>query len=397
MKILHVVPHYEPDLQQSGVIQSTSILCRELGKLGHSVVVHTTKHHDGDQSRPLGRPIDIHGVEVVYFQNWFGAFGFGADMVRASRQIKDFDVVHVAAFWQLLGLPALVSAMRASVPTVVSPRGSLVMLRNPIRDSYKHRAFYWTLNKHLLKGVSAIHVTAEAERSDARALHIKTPSFCIPNALRIEEFQTLPPKLEARAALGIEADRPTILFVGRLDRRKALDMLLRAFARVSGRGTEAILILAGPDEGEEAKLRKLVGQLGLSERVRFEGLVDADQRAQLLAAADLATLTSLAENFGNAAAEAMAAGVPVLVTDQCGVADGVEQAGVGRVIPVDESAVASALDQLLDDPESLKHMASRAAQFAQSRYAAREVATTTARAYEDLIAGVRSEVCRWSV
>ena len=271
MKILQVIPYYEPDFQQSGVVRSTSTLCRELTKVGHSVTVFTTRHPDGDDSRPLGQSIEIGGVEVVYFQNWFGAFGFGADMVRASRRISDFDVIHVAAFWQLLGLPALIGAARASVPTVISPRGSLVMVRNPSRDAFKHRLFYWTLNHHLLKRASAIHFTAEIERSDAEALNLQVPSFCVPNALPIEEFQALPSRSQARTALGIDAERPVIAFLGRLDRRKALDMLLRAFARVSGRGAEALLILAGPDDGEEAKLRKIVRDLNLAERVRFAG------------------------------------------------------------------------------------------------------------------------------
>ena len=395
MKILKVTPYYEPDFHLGGVVRSTSLLCRELVKLGHEVCVYTTQHPSVTTRHPLGVPIDLGGVKVIYFKNRFDGFAFGLDMLRASKSVSEFDVVHIVAFWQIFGLPALLQAWRFSVPTVHSPRGSLVMVRDPSPGAFKHRAFYWMLNHHILKRASAVHFTAELERSDARVLGLRVPSFCLPNAVPVEEFSSLPSRSESRVKLGINDQKPVIAFIGRLDRRKALDMLLRAFSKASGPVEEANLFLAGPDGGEKDKLEELIRELGLDQRVRFLGLINSEQRLQILAAADLLTLTSLAENFGNAGAEALAAGVPVLITDQCGVAEGVEEAGVGRVIPVDQDALTRALEEMLGDPEELKKMGSRGPEFAASRYAAREVAKSTALAYADLCSGTRSPECRW--
>jgi phosphatidylinositol alpha-mannosyltransferase len=181
-----------------------------------------------------------------------------------------------------------------------------------------------------------------------------------------------------------------------LDRRKALDVLLRVFSRLSGRGADAILILAGPDDGELKMLEGLSKSLEIEARVQFLGMVDSEERAFLLAAADVLTLTSIAENFGNSGAEAMAAGVAVLISDQCGVAEGVEEGGVGRVVEVDEDAMVCALDEMLADTESLRQMGARGPSFAESRYAAGEVAKSFALAYADLLSGSRSAQCRWS-
>ncbi len=186
MKILQVTPYYEPDFHLGGVVRSTSILCRELVRLGHAVTVYTTRHETGPADVTPGEPVDMGGVEVVYFRNRLGAFGFGVDMLRAARRVSAFDVVHVAAFWQLFGLPVLAAGRRLGVPTVMSPRGSLVMVHDRTRASLKHRAFYWGVNHHLLKRVDAIHFTAEIERADALALGIATPSFCVPNALPLD-------------------------------------------------------------------------------------------------------------------------------------------------------------------------------------------------------------------
>ena len=270
------------------------------------------------------------------------------------------------------------------------------MVRGASLATLKYRIFFQLLNRHLLKRTDAIHFTAELERLDGRSLGVDAASFCIPNAVPVEEFRSLPTRSEARKRLGIDEDIPVIAFVGRLDRRKALDLLIRAFAQISGRGSEAMLILAGPDYGEMEMLKKLSRSLSVQGRVLFLGLVDAGKRGEVLASADLMTLTSLAENFGNSGAEAMAAGVPVLVSDQCGVADGIEEAGVGRVIPVDEGTMVTVLDEMLGDESKLIQMASRGPAFAESLYAAKEVAGKMAQAYKDLVSGNRSALCRWS-
>ena len=396
MKILHVTPYYEPDFHQGGVVRSISILCRELVKLGHEVTVYTSQDSRSPIKRPLGVPCDVGGVRVIYLKNSLGGFGFGWDMLRAAKNARKFDVVHVAAFWQLFGLPVFVRALRASVPCVISPRGSLVMVRGSSLGNLKYRLFFKFLNRHLMNRADAIHFTAELERLDARSLGLQVPSFCIPNAVPVEEFRSLPDRSEARRRLGIDERVPVVAFVGRLDRRKALDLLLRAFAQLSGRGSNAVLVLAGPDYGEMVMLEKLSRSLNVEGRVMFLGLVDAQKRADVLASADLVTLTSLAENFGNSGAEAISAGVPVLISDQCGVADGVEEAGVGRVIPVDEEIMAVALNEMLGDESSLREMASRGPAFAESLYAAGEVAAKLVQAYQDLVSGNRSDSCRWS-
>ena len=396
MRILQVVPYYEPDFHHGGVVRSTSLLCRELVKLGHEVTVYTTQDGRSEEIQPMGVPVDMGGVRVVYFKNLLGGFGFGRDMVRAVRDLGGFDLVHVAAFWQLFGLPAFLAARRAGIATVLSPRGSLVMVRSRSADSFRHRLFYRVLNRRLLEAANAVHFTAELERADAEALGLGTPSFCVPNAVPLAEFRSLPGRAEARAELGLPDSTPLVLFVGRLDRRKALDLLLKAFAKLSGRGADAVLILAGPDFGELEMLESLAQSLGIDSRVRFVGMVDAGGRASLLAAADLLVLTSLAENFGNSATEAMAAGVAVLVSDQCGVADGVEEARVGRVVPVDQGAIVRALDALLDDPGTLREMGGRGPSFAEERYAADQVGRRFALAYEDVVSGNRSQACRWS-
>jgi glycosyltransferase involved in cell wall biosynthesis len=92
----------------------------------------------------------------------------------------------------------------------------------------------------------------------------------------------------------------------------------------------------------------------------------------------------------------MAAGIPVLVSDQCGVAEGIEEDEVGRVVPVDEDTMVSVLDEMLADGGALRDMGMRGPEFAKSSYGADKIARKTTCAYGDLIAGTRSPDCRWA-
>lgn len=395
MRILQVTPYYEPDFQKGGIVRSTSILCRELVRQGHQVTVWTTQAPEGQNDSPLHQSIDMGGVEVIYHRNLAGGFWFDEHMVRSVVHIERYDLVHVAAFWQAFGWPALYAAHRKGIPTVISPRGSLVMVHNQAREAWKHRAMYWLHNHRALNRASAIHFTAAIERQDAVDLGLRSPMFRVANALANEDFRALPDRESWRQRLGVKEDQPLILFLGRLDRRKALDVLIEAFHQSQVGKDRAQLLLAGPDDGVEAALRDQVSALGLASRVRFLGLVDAEVRAGLFSASDLCTLTSHAENFGNAAGEAMSAGLPVIVSQTCGIAEHIEEYQAGRVVPVESTAIARALDELLKAPHELSQMGNRARQLVEEKYGAHAVATNMAKAYQDVLTGNRSPECDW--
>jgi glycosyltransferase involved in cell wall biosynthesis len=130
-------------------------------------------------------------------------------------------------------------------------------------------------------------------------------------------------------------------------------MLLEAFANWradSGRGQNAVLVLAGPEEGDGflAKLRSMVDRLGIREQVLFAGPLYDDAKLSTYRDADVFVLPSQNENFGNTAGEAAACGTPVIVTDRCGIAPFVGAAG--EVIPHNLAALKNALGKMLGDP-----------------------------------------------
>jgi glycosyltransferase involved in cell wall biosynthesis len=144
-----------------------------------------------------------------------------------------------------------------------------------------------------------------------------------------------------------------VLFLGRLSKKKSPDLLLRAFGELLKRsaGIGTILVFAGPGEGEiQEQLDHLASQLGVDSRVRFVGPVFGESKWAAYRDADVFVLPSQNENFGNTAAEAVAAGTPVIVTEHCGVASLVANEA-GLVVPHETEALAKALERVLGDAE----------------------------------------------
>jgi poly(glycerol-phosphate) alpha-glucosyltransferase len=172
----------------------------------------------------------------------------------------------------------------------------------------------------------------------------------------IEVPDRLPERGAFRKQWRIPSDTKVALFLGRLVPKKSPDMLMDAFAeclKKLGDNKKAwLLALVGPDEGDGYReyLQAYGARLGINERLLFLGPLYGDAKWAALQDADVFVLPSQNENFGNAAAEAIAVGTPVIVTDQCGIAPLVrDQAGL--VVPYEREALTEALWCLLtDDP-----------------------------------------------
>ena len=399
MKVLHVIPAYEPAWQVGGgVVRAVSQLCRGLSAQGIDVTVYTTDWGiDKKLGIPVNEPVEIGGVKVIYFHAESArAFRYSRALGEACRDsIADFDLVHIASFWNYPGIPAGLWARRKGIPYVISSHGTL----SPF-ILHKGRLKKWLYMKMIeernLRGAAAIHFTTEVERKFAEPLGLRVPSFVIPNGLDFREFDELPPREIARAHLGLSEIEFVITFLGALHPCKKLDVLIRGLARLVPRFSKVRLLLAGSDKGQKTLLEKLIRQFGLDHQVNFLGFVGSEKRKQLLAATDLVTLvSSSSENFGYAAVEAMASGVPVLVSDQVGISREIEMDGAGCVVPVDEGAIAEQLERLLTNQALLTDM-DRAAYFSvRKRYDIKAVARKMILAYEDILLGRRSDECLW--
>ena len=338
-------------------------------------------------------------VPVVLFPRQISeAFKYSGPLSRwLSKHVADFDCVHVHAVFSHAPLSAARWCRMQSVPYVVRPLGALEpwsLRQKPIRKRVALALFA----KRMLERAAAVHYTTDRERRDSeRALGLS-------NGIVIPLGVDLPP-LQLERGSGGEVGRPYVLFLSRLHPKKGVELLIEAFAKVtrphplpplpSGEGAadrprersspDWQLVIAGTgDPAYEVSLRRQVESLGLSDRVRFVGWVDGPEKQQLLAEAGLFVLPSAQENFGIAALEAMAAGVPVAVSSEIDLSDEIEHAGAGWVFPRTIDGIAAALRAAWTSPEERRRRGDRGRELAGTRFQWPAIAARLVGLYEQI-------------
>ncbi len=367
MRILYVVSYYRPAHVYGGPVKSISSMCEALAALGTRVSVLTTDANGAHRLNvPLGQRVRVEGVDVFYYPVVSfppRGFFYSPGLARAcTLEMARFDLAILETLWTHAMGPAATACARAGMPYIVPLRGQLLPW------ALRHRG--WKKQLYLLFGGRAYLNCATAlqcsDRSEVEALahlNLRPPAFIMPNGIEAARFAALPQRGSLRRRLGLPDTAPVLLFLGRLHRVKQPEVALDALAGL-GR-PEIHLVYAGPDEENlEVGLRMRAERLGCLRQVHFVGLLQGAEVLQALADADLLVMPSAMESFGMSAVEAMAAGVPVLVSDSVPMGRWAESAGAGKIVPGTAEAFSEAIGELLAEPEQLKTMGERGHQLA---------------------------------
>jgi len=177
-----------------------------------------------------------------------------------------------------------------------------------------------------------------------------------------------------------------ILFLGRITWKKGFDILSEAFARLSHVYPDAVLVLAGNDEsGYVETVRKMLGKKGVTEKVFFTGMLLGREKWQAFAACDVFVLPSYSENFGMSVIEAMAAGAPVVISDQVALAPESKKEDIAVVVETTAASLYNGLHSVLHDPEASRSRALRAKEYVRRQYDIRDIADHMIALYKGII------------
>jgi len=269
-------------------------------------------------------------------------------------RVGQFDVAHIFGLYDLLG-PAVAAACRnRAIPYVVEPIG---MFHPIVRNLWLKRIYHRVWGMRMLEEASAIVATSEQEMEELAAGGISRAKVVM-RRNGVEAPGSWPERGLFRKKLGIPAEARVVLFLGRLSVKKSPDLLLRAFAEVKKRraGMPLRLVFAGPDlGGVRAQLVEMAAQLDASQEVQFAGPLFGQEKWAAYRDADVFVLPSQNENFGNTAAEAVASGTPVIVTEQCGIAPLLANQA-GMVARHEVHHLAEVLSRILTDEELRRHL-----------------------------------------
>jgi glycosyltransferase involved in cell wall biosynthesis len=363
MRILNVTQSYAPFFEFGGPPAKVRALAEGIAKQGHEVTVLTADWGlDGRlrslpneapaEPSPFGRRRRIHGVTAVYLANWFRyrALSWNPALGRYLRaRLQEFDVVHIFGLYDLLGPRVAAECRKRIIPYVVEPIGMFVPI---VRNLWLKRVYHRYWGREMLAGADAIIATAEQERDELIAGGLAGEKIVL-RRNGVEAPVAFAERGLFRQDLKIPQEARLVLFLGRLSQKKSPDLLLKSFAGLGSPGatgrSAVHLAFVGPDEsGMKARLQQMATQLGVFARVHFSSALEGEAKWRAYRDADIFVLPSQNENFGNASAEAVAAGTPVIVTDQCGIAP-LLKGVAGLVVRHEEGELRQALFRLLED------------------------------------------------
>lgn len=304
---------------------------------------------------------------------------FSLALYRALRG-EQADLVRIHSLFLFPQWTAYRFAVATGIPYLVSLHGALdPWLRRHGRLQKRVAELLW--QRDMLERAAAIHVATEEEREATADVAPEVPRVVVPNGINIADFAIVGDRAAFRRTALDGFEGRVITYLGRLSRKKGIDILLRAFALVKNEFPDTILAVIGPDdEGLRPRLEGLGDALGLGTRVRFTGPVYGYERLAALASADIWVLPSHTENFGTAVIEAMAAGLPVVISENVNIARQARDADAALVCRTDANDLAGSLRLLLADERAAAELARRGRAFVD-RYEWTKVARSLRDAY----------------
>ncbi|HEX5957748.1 MAG TPA: glycosyltransferase [Hyphomicrobiaceae bacterium] len=376
LRVLHVIPSVSP--RDGGPTRAIGIMERALSAAGVEVTTLTTDHGLG----PARAGATENGARRIYAHTWLTPYKVAPGLLaHLLHRVGHYDVVHIHALFSFAATVAAWAAARRDVPYVVRPLGTLSGYGLNARRPRLKRLSMALIERHILGAAAAVHFTSRVELAEAKALGLTLRGVAIP--LGVDADAGSPAAPFSHAAL---ADRRVILLLSRLDPKKNVEALIDAVAASPTlRGTAALLIAGDGDARYVAGLKARAAAAGVADRTVWLGHIEGAEKQAALAAADAFVLPSFSENFGIAAVEALAAGLPCVLGRGVAIANEVADAGAGVAVAPEPAAIAEALEGILGpDPAIGYDMAQRATCLAAQRFSTHAMAQRLIALYEDI-------------
>ena len=386
---------------------------------------------------PLNEPIQQNGYQIIYFRCYpWRRYKFSFSLLQwLNENARQFDLAHLHALFSPVTTLAATIARYHHLPYIIRPCGML----DPadLQKKKRLKQIYATLlERPNLAGAAAIHFTSKEEAKISERFGLGTTAkMPVPQDLDFTGKMPVPQDLGSTAKMPVprdwdctgkmpvprglgstaktpvprdlviplgvtaglfpkrlrESQVPIILFMSRIEPKKGLDLLIPALESILGSGMEFHFILAGSnpqDADYETQIKVQIHNSSLAKYTTITGFVSGDLKVELLTKADLFVLPSYYENFGIAVAEAIAAGVPVAISDRIHIAEDIQQAEAGWVGPLEVGAIANSIKSALLNPQERQRRGLNGKEYAKKHYNWEAIAQQTIDAYQQILSSI---------
>lgn len=372
MRILQIVTYISPDGAYGGPVRVAINQAKALTELGHDVVVAASA---GGFEGPLpsefdGFPVRLFPGRRVLPKTGFAGLTCPGLLSWLATAVKGADVVHVHLARDLVTLPAAAVALLARKPLVVQAHGMIDRTHNPLAVPLDR-----LLTRPVLRRARTIFYLTDRERQDLTDVAENGLQLAhLPNGVAMPEAQAIEQRVGPQC-------NPEVLYLARLHSIKRPTLMVDAVKALGREHSQALFTLVGPDEGQATELQSAMLKAGLQGKVIWTGPIPPDQTLERMRKASIYVLPSSAEVFPMAVLEAMSVGLPVVVTDGCGLAPMIEANSAGLVCGQSAEDFAGAVGDLLSDPARRIVMGANARRAVTELYSMQRVAKSLGDMY----------------
>ena len=384
LRILHVIPSTDPT--HGGPSATMWAIGRALEGSDRHLTMATIHAKEMDAATPGNEAFDEGGWRIHSFPETIRFYTVSVPLWRWLRaNISSFDVVHIHALFSFSTTAAAYLARRRGIPYVIRPLGTLSRLGMNQRKLLK-RISYRLVESRLLEHAFAIQFSTQQELDSVFRKMDLPRTAIIPNPV-LAEVATPAAQAALLDRFPILAQGDVVLFLSRLEPEKGAHLMLEAFAELKGSHPRALLFLVGVGRSDSVdELRRRVEALGLSDRVVWGGFLAGPEKWAALALARVLVFPSLSDSFGVVAVEALAAGVPLVISEEVGLAPTLASEQAGLVVKSDPQHIASALRQLLDDENLRETLVERGVELFRVAFDHKTVGASLLALYERAVA-----------
>lgn len=322
MKILHVVPSFVPCLAAGGVVNASYQIAKKQKELGHDVVVYTTDSCIKRLEFENNYNIDVDGIKVYYFKNISNTFKnkFTIDTPRnlkthLKKHIKEFDIIHIHEHRHSLAILTHKYAMKYNIPYILQAHGSVLPFfqKEGLKNIFDK---LWGFN--ILYDSKRVFALTEIEKEQYLKMGVYSSKVeIVPLGIDIKEYENLPNYGEFRKKFNISPDERLIIFIGRLNKIKGLDLLIKGFNKFNRNNPNSNVKLAiiGPDNGFEDEIKRLIKEYNLKDKIILTGPLYKEDKIKALKDCNVFIMPSQYESFTTSGLEAMATSKALILTE----------------------------------------------------------------------------------
>ena len=392
MKILQVINAFYPPYSSGGAAYVAHNISKILARRGHEVTVYTTNVLSRNKLfNPKQNPNYISGVEVYYFNVIFYKPSFqvyfSKELVEAIRKnAVNYDVVHLHEYRSYISLVTNHYLRKRGIPYVLQAHGQLprIMVKRGLKIVFDVFFGY-----RILHEASKVIALTRVEAEQYKSMGVPEEKIAIiPNGIDLSEYTDLPPKGAFKRKFNIPEGKKIILYLGRIHKTKGIEFLIKAYAYLINEMNfrEAVLVIAGPDDGYLSEVKQLVDSLEAANKVMFTGMLSEKEKISAYVDSTIVVNVEPKNVFGLVPLEAAACSTPVIVSRGNAISDVVNEGKFGFSIKYGNvNKLAEIISEVLTDDNLLKEMGQNGRKFVFENYDWANSVSKLERVYEEVM------------